>query len=746
MTATAPTGSRPSRSCPAACPTATPRPRRSPPCATPCTAGSAPPSRRADRSRSHAPTQAIDGRPVSDERRETAPNRTCPGGRNVARCVARRRPARPRSGGRNRGAGSRATPCRRPHRVRTPGAPARRVVGRPPASARTLLPRERDGRALARKFAAHGRSIPGQHVHSDGGLHRRGQGRRPAPRRRAHGVRAPGTQRGRLLGRSPAPASALLPRQSVSRALARKLPAHSEPFAERRVWSATPSGACVLADNVDRVTSATFQVQTTSGAGSAFYIGNGEWITNHHVVDTSERVSLVNGSTRLTATITGSLPDYDLALLSGQPPASVLPLTFTSERPAVASRLIVVGFPAGTRLIPTTTDGIVSRHAPFDLVGYLRGAGGVVVQTDAGMNPGNSGGPIVDDCGSVAGVATFKFFTAEDGRDLEGIGFGIAAETVVAQLSSLRSSTHHARSSITPTAPTSTTLEITAVCNIEDSSTSGACRAGGARGMHSGEPWIFVRGVENWDNVYYSFDGGEAHDYMWLRDLGRGRHTVRVNEWRPGGWTGWSAPYSFTITSAAPLEILAICNWTEDDYATSDECFTAGSGGILAEQSPVIWIDGVAEWDNVRYSIDGGEAVAWEDFTLRDLAPGFHTIHVSEQQAAGWTGWSEPYAFTITGAAPLEIIAFCDGPEGGHATSEECRATEVTRSGQHWLWWHGIVDSGNLQVSVDGGSSIAWDDLDLRRVSLGRHNIRIGEQQAAGWTGWSEPYWFTIRR
>ncbi len=507
---------------------------------------------------------------------------------------------------------------------------------------------------------------------------------------------------------------------------------------------ATPTGACVLADNVDRVTTATFQVQTTTGTGTAFYIGNGEWITNHHVVDTVSRAALVHGSTRLTATIAGSLPNYDLALLSARPPTRVNSLRLVDARPTVASSLSVVGFPVYVSDTPSVTGGVVSKYAPFSTYGGP--ADGIVVQSDAAMNPGNSGGPIVDDCGSVIGVVTFGFSTTPSGRRVEGIGFGIAAETVVAQLVGLRSSTHHARGSVTVTAPTSTTLEITAVCNREHSANSDVCRAGGARGVHSGEPSVFIRGVENWDNVHYSFDGGEARDYAWLRDLGRGRHTVRVNELRSGGWTGWSAPYSFTITRAAPLEITAVCNGDWADYATSADCFATGSGGILAEDSPVVWTLGVAEWGNVRYSIDGGAAVAWEDFTLRNLAPGFHTIHVSEQQAAGWTGWSEAYAVNVTGSAPLEILAYCDGPADGHATAEECHATEVTRSGRHWLWWRGVVNSENLQVSVDGGSAIWWEDLDLWRVGLGRHNIRIGEQQAAGWTGWSEPYWFIISR
>ena len=508
---------------------------------------------------------------------------------------------------------------------------------------------------------------------------------------------------------------------------------------------ATPTGACVLADNVERVTTATFQVQTSASNGTAFYIGNGEWITNHHVVDTVSRAALVHGSTSLTATVAGSLPGYDLALLSAQPPNSVGALGFAGARPALASAVSAVGFPAGVSGTPSITRGVVSKHAPFSqFAGFARD--GVMVQIDAEINPGNSGGPIVDDCGAVVGVAVLKAATSLAGRDLDGIGFGIAAETVSAQLSNLRSATHHARRPAAVSAPASAVLEITALCNAEVEPTYDACRFAGASGLDGRRYWIFIRGVHNYDNVQYSIDGGEASASLSLRDVSRGRHTVRANERRPGGWTGWSAPYSFTITGAAPLEIRAVCNGDWADYSTSDDCFTSGSGGILAEDSPVVWTLGVAEWDNVRYSIDGGTAVAWADLGLRNLAPGFHTIRASEQQAAGWTGWSEPYAFTITGAAPLEIFAYCDGPADGHATAEECHATEVTRSGRHWLWWRGVVNSENLQVSVDGGSAIWWEDLDLWRVGLGRHNIRIGEQQAAGWTGWSEPYWFTISR
>ena len=535
------------------------------------------------------------------------------------------------------------------------------------------------------------------------------------------------------------PANATVGRWLSSSSLTVEVPSDS-------MLAATPqlSGACVLADNVDRVTAATFQVQTATGTGTAFYIGNGEWITNHHVVETASTAALVHSGTRLTATVAGSLPGYDLALLRVQPPASVGALSFASARPPVASNVSVVGFPFGVSSTPSLTSGVVSKHAPFSEFTFLDGEG-VVLQTDAEINPGNSGGPIVDDCGNVAGVATFKFFTASDGRDLDGIGFGIAVETVGAQLANLRSATHYARRPAAAPAPLSTALEISALCNAEANASFEVCQAAGVGGLHNGRPWIFVRGVQSFDNVRYSIDGGEARDYLDLRALARGRHTVQANERRAGGWTGWSTPHTFTITGAAPMEIRAICNGDWADYDTSDDCFAAGSGGILAEDSPVIWTLGVAEWANILYSIDGGAALARADLNLRNFAVGFHTIHVSEQQAAGWTGWSEPYAFTITGAAPIEITAICNRDD--HESGDDCLAagaSGILASDRPSIWRRGTVDAANDRYSIDGGAAVAWEDFTLRNLTGGRHQVRASEQQAAGWTGWSEPYWFTI--
>ena len=223
---------------------------------------------------------------------------------------------------------------------------------------------------------------------------------------------------------------------------------HSSPVAlggAAMTADAPAASACSLADHIGRVRAATFQVRTASGSGTAFYIGNDEWLTNHHVVEDATRAELVHGGTRLSAAVAGSLPGYDLALLRVRPPSSVRPLRLAAARPAVLASVAVVGFPSGVSGTPSATRGVVSKHAPFSQFRSVLDGSGVVLQTDAEINPGNSGGPIVDGCGAVVGVATFKQSSSQDGRDVDGIGFGVAAETVAARLAQLRSTVHAPR-------------------------------------------------------------------------------------------------------------------------------------------------------------------------------------------------------------------------------------------------------------------------------------------------------------
>ena len=515
------------------------------------------------------------------------------------------------------------------------------------------------------------------------------------------------------------------------------------------------AGTCVLADSVERVVAATFQVQTASGSGTAFYIGNGEWITNHHVVDTASRVSLVHGATRLGAQVAGSLPSYDLALLRAQPPVAVPALGLAAARPALASNVSVIGFPFRVSITPSLTRGVVSKHAPFSSIYWYErlNGDGVVIQTDAGMNPGNSGGPIVDDCGAIVGVATFGSGNAPDGRDIDGISFGIAAETVNARLPSLRTGAHRAATG----SPTPATLGIAAFCNSDDGGDSlEDCQSAAAGGLDPDEGWSpWLSGVEDWNNVHYRFDGGEALAQDEVRGtfegLADGRHTIAAREQQAAGWTAWSAPYTFTVRDrAGTLDIVAICS---SDWETFEECRTAAADGLDPDERWLAWVDGADDYGNVRYSIDGGPPGTRDDLQPLGLADGVHTVAVIEEQAAGWTAWSAPYTFEVRDwPGTLEITAICNygryTAREDAVTSDECRARAANGldpDGGWHPWTRGGDDPNNLVYRIDGGTPVASADRTLEGLADGRHTIEARELQAAGWTEWSAHYTFTIR-
>ncbi len=321
-----------------------------------------------------------------------------------------------------------------------------------------------------------------------------------------------------------------------------------------------PAVACAFSEHVDRVSVATFQVRNADGSsGTAFYVGNGEWITNYHVVETVESATqLVRDETRLTASVAGSLPAYDLAVLRAQPPASVKALSFADSRPAVAASVWVVGYPPGVVGTPSTTTGIVSKYAPFSLFPSVVSGDGVVLQTDAAINPGNSGGPIVDACGNVAAVATFSVATSADGQDLDGIQFGVAAETVNAQLSNLRSTAH--RPGTVPQDEEGNWLTIAAFCTFmsseyEDLDAEACDSRSWSLDVDTWEEWtIWAIDVVEWEDVLYRFNGGEeiyeedVVDVLVALDVGC--HELEIAE--DGISTYWSFPYEFCFVDSAP--------------------------------------------------------------------------------------------------------------------------------------------------------------------------------------------------
>jgi 2-alkenal reductase len=150
-----------------------------------------------------------------------------------------------------------------------------------------------------------------------------------------------------------------------------------------------------------------FVAEVQQGAGSGFvWDERGHIVTNHHVVAGAEKVQVqLDPGRTFDAKVIGVAPDYDLAVVKLDAPVPGLkPIAVgTSKELRIGQTVYAIGNPFG--LTRTLTRGVLSaldRQLPTSDIREIAG----VLQTDAAINVGNSGGPLLDSAGRLIGVTT----------------------------------------------------------------------------------------------------------------------------------------------------------------------------------------------------------------------------------------------------------------------------------------------------------------------------------------------------
>ena len=176
--------------------------------------------------------------------------------------------------------------------------------------------------------------------------------------------------------------------------------------------------------------------QEVEGIGSGFIINEeGYILTNYHVIQGAQEISVtLSNDVTTTAQVVNYDENQDVAMIKITDENVEIPATVElgdSDALQPGEEVIAIGTPLSTELSSTVTKGIIS--ATSRSVAVESGVTMNLIQTDAAINAGNSGGPLVNTKGEVVGINSSKI----SGEAVEGIGFSIPINDIKDKIESL---------------------------------------------------------------------------------------------------------------------------------------------------------------------------------------------------------------------------------------------------------------------------------------------------------------------
>jgi len=185
-----------------------------------------------------------------------------------------------------------------------------------------------------------------------------------------------------------------------------------------------------LPELIDEVRGSVVQVITNRGLGSGVIIsidnsGAATILTNHHVIEGASTIDVVyEENSTFTAELLGADSTRDIAILKICCNPSFLALEYSNQADVkLGESVVALGFPLGVNSL-RISQGIISG------LQFSSSNDRQEIQTDAAINQGNSGGPLLLMDGTIAGINTYHIRQSNSGVDVEGFGFAVSSATI----------------------------------------------------------------------------------------------------------------------------------------------------------------------------------------------------------------------------------------------------------------------------------------------------------------------------